>query len=463
MDTFENNELMPEAENSSEVSPEAAETSTYHGEGTGRREETNVNPSYNAYHTSPEGGYQPPYYQHPYYQSQYQQMPQPEKQQKKAGKVFKRIMATVLAIAVIAGSCTVSSFLTARYLNNQHDALLQQYVDQKFQAALDALQNPSSGGSTNVIVTVDGLSASEIYERNIQSVVAVNCTISGGAGQTTPKSSAGSGFIISEDGFIVTNYHVVEGATSVTVILANGKKYSCQVRGYDATNDVAVLKAEATNLMPVTIGRSSETKVGDPVVAIGNALGTLSFSLTVGNISGVDRKITTDGSILNMLQTDAAINSGNSGGPLFNAKGEVIGITTAKYSGTTSSGASIEGISFAIPMDDVASLISDLKEHGYVTGAYLGVTVSDVDPAAQAYGVPAGAYVHEVVEGFCAKRAGIQPGDIIIELGGYEVTSLNSLTKALRNFKGGDLSTVRVWRGGKVVVLSITFDEKPQP
>jgi serine protease Do len=333
----------------------------------------------------------------------------------------------------------------------------------KFQAALDALQKPSSGGSTNVIVTVDGLSASEIYERNIQSVVAVNCTISGGAGQTTPKSSAGSGFIISEDGFIVTNYHVVEGATSVTVILANGKKYSCQVRGYDATNDVAVLKAEATNLMPVTIGRSSETKVGDPVVAIGNALGTLSFSLTVGNISGVDRKITTDGSILNMLQTDAAINSGNSGGPLFNAKGEVIGITTAKYSGTTSSGASIEGISFAIPMDDVASLISDLKEHGYVTGAYLGVTVSDVDPAAQAYGVPAGAYVHEVVEGFCAKRAGIQPGDIIIELGGYEVTSLNSLTKALRNFKGGDLSTVRVWRGGKVVVLSITFDEKPQP
>jgi serine protease Do len=390
-------------------------------------------------------------------------MPQPEKKQKKAGKVFKRIFATILAIVVIAGSCTVSSFLTARYLNNQHDALLQQYVDQKFQAALDALQNPSSGGSTNVIVTVDGLSASEIYERNIQSVVAVNCTISGGAGQTTPKSSAGSGFIISEDGFIVTNYHVVEGATSVTVILANGKKYSCQVRGYDATNDVAVLKAEATNLMPVTIGRSSETKVGDPVVAIGNALGTLSFSLTVGNISGVDRKITTDGSILNMLQTDAAINSGNSGGPLFNAKGEVIGITTAKYSGTTSSGASIEGISFAIPMDDVASLISDLKEHGYVTGAYLGVTVSDVDPAAQAYGVPAGAYVHEVVEGFCAKRAGIQPGDIIIELGGYEVTSLNSLTKALRNFKGGDLSTVRVWRGGKVVVLSITFDEKPQP
>ena len=458
MDTFKNNELTPETEEGSEATMETAESSAHHREGAGSCEETCVNTSYNAYHTPQEGDDQ--YF---YYQGRNQQMPQPEKKQKKAGKVFKRILATVLAIVVIAGSCTVSSFLTARYINNQHDTFMQQYVDQKVQAALDALQNATTGGSTNVIVTVDGLSASEIYAKNIQSVVAVNCTISGGAGQSATQSSAGTGFIISKDGFIVTNYHVVEGATSVAVILSNGKKYNCQIRGYDATNDVAVLKAEATNLKPVTIGSSRETKVGDPVVAIGNALGTLSFSLTVGNISGVNREITTDGSILNMLQTDAAINSGNSGGPLFNAKGEVIGITTAKYSGTTSSGASIEGISFAIPMDDVAGIISDLKEFGYVTGAYLGVTVSDVNSSAQAYGVPAGAYIHEVVEGCCANRAGIQPGDIIVELGGYKITSLNALTKALRNFKGGDVSTVVVWREGQRITLRITFDEKPQP
>ena len=197
------------------------------------------------------------------------------------------------------------------------------------------------------------------------------------------------------------------------------------------------------------------------MVAIGNALGTLSFSLTVGNISGIDREITTEGTILNMLQTDTAINSGNSGGPLFNAKGEVIGITTAKYSGTTSSGASIEGISFAIPMDDVIGMIRDLRDHGYVTGPYLGVVVGDVDPAAHAYGVPAGAFIREVSPGYCAEKAGLQAGDIIIKMGDYEVTGLNSLSRTLRNFKAGDTVTLLVWRSGAKLELTVTFDEKP--
>lgn len=468
MDTFENRDVTPEEK--PETVPEAPqeEASVYHGAGAGRREETYTNPAYTAYHTSeqPAGGYQPPYYQGPYYQY-YQQphTPQPQKA-KKAGKVWKGILASVLAVVLIAGSSTVSSFLTARYCKEQYSAQMQQYVDQKVQAILDAQKNTqgsTSGDTTNVVVTVDGLSASQIYEKNIQSVVAVTCTVTaGGVGESYQGTSAGSGFIISEDGFIVTNYHVVEGATSVAVTLIDGTKYSCQVRGCDATNDVAVLKAEAAGLTPVTIGKSSELKVGDPVVAIGNALGTLSFSLTTGNISGVNREITTEGSILNMLQTDAAINSGNSGGPLFNAKGEVIGITTAKYSGTTSSGASIEGISFAIPMDDVIGMIYDLRDRGYVTGAYLGVSVSNVDPAAQAYGVPAGAYVHEVVPGYCAAKAGLQAGDIIIELGGYEITSLNTLSRALRNFKAGDTTTITVWRSGSIIELTITFDEKPQ-
>lgn len=465
MDTFENKDVTPEE--NPEVTPEMPqeETSTYHGAGAGRREETYANPAYSAYHTSeqPAGGYQPPYYQGPYYQ--HCQQPYAPAPKKKAGKVWKGILAAVLAIVIVAGSCSVSSFLTARYCKEQYDAQMQQYVDQKVQAILDAYKNNqgnTSGDTTNVVVTVDGMSASQIYEKNIHSVVAVTCTVmSGGVGQNYQGTSAGSGFIISEDGFIVTNYHVVEGATSVTVTLFDGTKYSCQVRGYDATNDVAVLKAEATGLTPVTIGKSSELKVGDPVVAIGNALGTLSFSLTVGNISGMDREITTEGTILNMLQTDTAINSGNSGGPLFNAKGEVIGITTAKYSGTTSSGASIEGISFAIPMDDVIGMIRDLRDHGYVTGPYLGVVVSDVDSAAHAYGVPAGAFIHEVSPGYCAEKAGLQAGDIIIKMGDYEVTGLNSLTRTLRNFKAGDTVTLLVWRSGAKIELTVTFDEKP--
>ena len=475
MDTFENEELTPQEQpvqeqpTQEQAAPaEEQQDSVYHGVGAGRREETYVPPVYTYQPPQQPNGYQQPvYYQHVYYQPCYQP-PQPPKPKKKknVGKVFKGVLAAVLALVILAGCCTATAFLTTQYWKDQNNAQLQMYIDQKVQAVLDAQkenQGNGSGDTTNVIVTVDGLSASQIYEKNINSVVAVTCTISkGGVGQNSLSTSAGSGFIISEDGYVVTNYHVVEGATAITITLANGSKYTCQVKGYDATNDVAVLKAEATGLTPVTIGKSSELKVGDPVVAIGNALGSLSFSLTTGHVSGMDREISTDGSVMNMLQTDTAINSGNSGGPLFNTKGEVIGITTAKYSGTTSSGASIEGISFAIPMDDVASMISDLQQHGYVTGAYLGVSVSDVNSSAQAYGVPAGACVTYVAPGNCAATAGVLKGDIIVEIGGYTVTGINSLSRVLRNFKAGDTSTITVWREGRQIILTITFDDKPQ-
>lgn len=464
MDTFENQNTSPE-----EMPQETPQPQTeYRGTGTGRREETGSDQAtYTAYHTPPQnGGYQPPYYQVPYYQGYYQggSAPQPKPPKKRSGgRVARRVLAAVLALVVLAGCCTATAYLTSRYWMSQDSANLKLYIDQRVNAVLSGTDSGSSSGSTtNVVVTVNGLSSSEIYEKNIGSVVAVTCTISSGRGQTY-GTSAGTGFIISEDGFIVTNYHVVEDAVSVHVTLSDGTEYTCEVRGYDETNDVAVLKAEdATGLKPVTIGSSSALKVGDPVVAIGNALGELSFSLTGGYVSGIDREITTDGTVLNMIQTDAAINSGNSGGPLFNSQGEVVGITTAKYSGTTSSGASIEGISFAIPLDDVIGIISDLRDYGYVTGAYLGISVSDVDSSAQAYGVPAGAHVREVVKGFCAAEAGLQAGDIIIEVGGYDVTGVNSLSRALRNFKAGDTAAVTVWRSGQRIVLSVTFNEKPQ-
>ena len=163
-----------------------------------------------------------------------------------------------------------------------------------------------------------------------------------------------------------------------------------------------------------------------------------------------------------MIQTDAAINSGNSGGPLFNMQGEVVGITTAKYSGSTSSGASIEGIGFAIPIDDVMDLVDDLMEYGYVTNqAYLGVYLEEMDAnVAQAYGLPSGPRVQSVVEGSCAETAGIQAGDIIIGLGDQEVSSYSDLTYALRNFKAGDTTTIQVYRSGQELTLNITLDEK---
>ena len=216
-------------------------------------------------------------------------------------------------------------------------------------------------------------------------------------------------------------------------------------------------------LQPVTLGKSDDLIVGDQVVAIGNPLGELTSTLTVGYISAKERDVSTSGVAINMLQTDAAINSGNSGGPLFNMKGEVIGITSAKYSGTSSSGATIEGIGFAIPIDDVRSMLTDLMEYGYITGAYLGVMVGDVNPeAVQYYGVPMGAYVSEVSPGYCAEKGGIQAKDIITDVGGHPVEGLSDLTRALRNFKAGDTVQITVYRAGQTITLTVTLDEKPQ-
>jgi serine protease Do len=201
------------------------------------------------------------------------------------------------------------------------------------------------------------------------------------------------------------------------------------------------------------------------VVAIGNPLGDeLASTMTVGYVSGKDRSISTDGTIINMLQTDAAINSGNSGGPLFNMKGEVIGITSAKYSGSSSSGASIEGIGFAIPINDVMGMIDDFMNYGYLRNqAYLGVSVMDMDAStARMYSLPTGSYVQEVVEGGSAHRAGVLPQDIIIAIGEYSISGNSSLTTTLRRFSAGDTTTITVYRAGAEITLDITFDERPQ-
>ena len=235
------------------------------------------------------------------------------------------------------------------------------------------------------------------------------------------------------------------------------------VKGYDATNDVAVLKVEAEGLSAATIGSSGNLSIGDMVVAIGNPLGRLAATETVGYVSGINREVTTDNTVISMLQTDAAINPGNSGGPLFNMYGEVIGITTAKYSGTTNSGASIEGIGFAIPIDDVMGIISDLIDYGYVTGAYMGITVKDNDKEAAAqFGLPTdGAYVVDVTPGSSADKAGIQSKDLITAVDDHKITTRTDLTRTLRNYKAGDTAQVTVVRSGRELTLTITFDEKP--
>ena len=381
----------------------------------------------------------------------------------------KRIAAVAAAVALVIGSCAVTAGLVNRRWEDR-----MKLMDQNFQKQLNQLQNQiTQSGNTGISIsgtgTADGLTPTQVYAGNVNSVVAVSNyttgtdrwgTSTGG----TVLAGTGSGFIISQDGYVITNYHVVEGAEKLTVTTHMGEEYTAQLVGSDEINDVALLKLDATGLDPVEIGKSSDLLVGDMVIAIGNPLGELTATATVGYVSGKDRSVSTDGTLINMLQTDAAINSGNSGGPLFNLKGQVIGITTAKYSGSSSSGASIEGIGFAIPIDDVMGMIEDFKSYGYLRNqAYLGVTVLNMDAStAKMYNLPVGPYVQSVVEGGSADNAGILPQDIIIAIGEYPVDSNATLTSALRRFSAGDSTTITVFRSGAEVELPITFDERPQ-
>ena len=388
---------------------------------------------------------------------------EPKKRQGKGG-FWRGALAVCLVAAMVAGGCLI----TAHSVNNtwrknteQTTLEMEQRIQQLEQMIQKKNDTPAVSGSA--VSSSDYLSPVQVYQMNVDSVVAISAKIrSQSFGQVVEGTSSGSGFILTEDGYVVTNYHVVEGGASVSVIMNDGTELDAKVVGADSTNDIAVLKAEAQNLPAVTLGSSSELTVGDMVVAIGNPLGELNSTQTVGYVCGKDREITTGGTVINMIQTDAAINPGNSGGPLFNMKGEVIGITTAKYSGTTSSGASIEGIGFAIPIDDVLGIIEDLRSYGYVTGAYLGVTVQDVDSQfASAYGI-SGAVVVGVEPGYAAQRAGIQAKDIIVALDGQEVTGITTLTRALRSYKAGDTVELTLIRGGERMTVSVTLDERPQ-
>ena len=391
-------------------------------------------------------------------------VPEEPKQKKEKKGTGKRILAAALVLALVVGSCLITGVTVSSVMKKQND-ILKLHFEEKLAILQDRLEKVEGvGEGVGPLEPVEGnLTASEVYEHNIRSVVAINCTATATnvLGQVYQSTSAGSGFVMTQDGYIVTNHHVISGATKITVTFEDGTEYAARLIGSDSSSDIALIKVEATGLQPVTMGSSSQMAVGDQVVAIGNALGELSFSLTVGYISGMDRDVSTDGSVMNMMQTDAAINSGNSGGPLFNARGEVIGINTAKYSGTTSSGASIEGISFAIPMDDVIGMLEDLRDYGYIRGASMGVYVTDMDAAtADKYNLPLGVYIQEVMVGSAAQKAGMQAKDIIVEVGGYEIENMNDLTRALRNFQGGQTATITVWRGGTEIILTITFDEK---
>ena len=448
---------------SGETQPEpaeeaAAEPTAYRGMGTGRKESPFADSPY-VLHRSPEEPAQP-----------YIRVPKPEEASEKPKKgkkgIGRRILAAAGALLIVLGCCGGTAYLVNNRWEQRMDQVQENFADQlrDLQNQVNKLTPQSTGVSVSGTVAAgDALTASQVYARNVHSVVLIESTIvSEVMGQTATGVASGSGFIMSGDGYVVTNFHVVEGASSVNVVLYDGKSLPAQLVGYDSTNDIALLKVEANGLSPVVLGSSDDLIVGDQVVAIGNPLGELTSTLTVGYVSAKERTVSTDGTVMNMIQTDAAINSGNSGGPLFNMKGEVVGITTAKYSGSSSSGASIEGIGFAIPMDDVLEELQELRDFGYIKSAYLGVMVQNMDTSvASIYGLPVGAYVVGVEEGYCAHRAGIQEKDIIVAVGDEKITTITDLTRALRDYEPGDKAKLTVYRAGQYMTLLVVLDERP--
>ena len=456
MDAFENTDFEYEPEIPEEpvfTPPQQPAEQPYHNTGAGRKESPYANSPYEMHHT-PRQEY--------HYQPQTEPPVKPKKVKKSRKPVSRKIFAAILALVLVAGSCIATSAFMSHRFNNTMEDMVQSHAEE-----MGKLQDQINGMNTNnggITVPTDGtaMTPAQLYATQVNSVVAISTTIQSGYGS---GHSSGSGFILSEDGYIITNYHVVEDATDIDVVMHDGNEYPAELVGKDSSNDLAVLKIDAADLPAVTLGSSNDLVIGDMVVAIGNPLGELASTQTVGYVSGIDREVSTSGSIttISMIQTDAAINPGNSGGPLFNMYGEVIGITTAKYSGTTGSGATIEGIGFAIPIDDVEPLIKDLIDFGYVTGAYMAVTVQDTDSESAAmFGIPTGAYIVTVEKDGAADRAGIQPKDIVIGLDDYKVSNVTDLTRALRNYKAGDTAAIKLIRSGKEMTLTITFDERPQ-
>ena len=309
------------------------------------------------------------------------------------------------------------------------------------------------------------MSYAELYKANINSVVSINTTSTTNVfNQTVRNASAGSGFIITQDGCIVTNYHVIDGASTVKVTLYNGKEYDAKIVGGDEDYDVAVLKIDASDLQEVVFGDSSKLQVGEDIAAIGNPLGELTFSMSEGIVSSVDRAINVDGTPFNMIQVTAAVNPGNSGGPLFNAYGEVVGIVSAKYSSYASG--SVEGLGFAIPINDVIAMVEDIMENGRVTNRpYFAMTAGTVTAnyaAQNGLAVSSGVLVNSVESGGAAEKAGLKAGDVIVKVGDKAISSMTDINAVKKSYKAGDSAKLTVNRGGKEVELTITFDAAPE-
>ena len=323
---------------------------------------------------------------------------------------------------------------------------------------LDVQQSPQSVENRPVEME-QALSLQEIYEKVFPSVASISCVLDNG-------TSSGTGIVMSADGYVITNYHVVDGARQIYVLLGENDRYAATLVGSDETTDLAVLNVEAADLTPAEFGDSSALRVGDMVVAIGDPLGTeLRGTMTDGIVSAINRDLNLSGRQMTLIQTNAALNSGNSGGPLINCYGQVIGINTMKMSSYSSTSATVEGLGFAIPIAAAKPVIDELIAQGYVSGRpAIGIRGQNLDLRAQFfYHMPSGVVVTEILEDSDAAQKGLETDDIIVGLNDVNISSLDDLVSAKNSLTAGDTVTLVIYRGGQYYKVEVVLMDQISP
>ena len=421
----------------------------------------------------------------------------PNKKPKKKHTGLK-VAAFVLAMVLVSGgSIGVYEGIRSSNADNSSSIVASNDSSAAESSTGDSSSTKKSDSSQSWIQlasTNGSMSVADIVKKVTPSVVGVQSTFSSSNGSNNNPmngyggffgygsqgnngspgmTGVGTGIIMSKDGYIVTNAHVIYDdeygygeASSVQIQMSDEETtYDARIVAYDKEADIAVLKIDADNLTPAEFGDSSSCEVGEMVVAIGNPLG-LQFQNTVtcGIISALDRKVTINDNTMTLIQTDTAINNGNSGGPLINSSGQVIGINSAKMSSTYSGEATVEGIGFAIPMSEAKSIVDDLINYGYVTGRpQLGISCQDVTEAvSQAYNIPVGAYIFSVTAGGAADQAGLQPGDVITGIQDQTISTTEELNAVKNQYKAGDTITLTYVRAGETKKVDVTLAEVQQ-
>lgn len=378
---------------------------------------------------------------------------------KSIGKMIKRFrrrmflsFVAVALIAALIGGGSVAGIMKYTNLAGQ-----PQVINRYLPLSSDNNNSPLITNIAKIVSpAVVGIDTSVSYSNGFRSAL-------------VPQGS-GSGIIFSPQGYIVTNNHVVDGASKITVNLSDGRKFPAQLIGKDTKTDLAVLKINAPNLPVAKFGDSSKLQVGELAVAIGNPLGeSFAGTVTSGIISGLNRNLQSDYGPVKLIQTDAAINPGNSGGPLVNSKGEVVGITSVKLTSTgggsntqdpfgmiQSQGTPVEGMGFAIPINEAKPIIDQLIKRGYVERPMIGISAQTVTPQdSQQYNIPVGVYVAQVQQGSGADNAGLQAGDIITNIDNTKIKTFEDLQNILNKHKVGDTINVTYWRNGKTLTANI--------